>query len=59
MANQTQKVCDGCHERPAVHLIHYQHTGQTRHSCQICLEQFPSPEELAYAYAAHSVSETE
>lgn len=51
MADQTHIVCDGCHLRPAVHQIHYTHTGKTRHSCQVCYDQFPSPEELAFAYA--------
>jgi hypothetical protein len=53
MADREQKVCDGCHMRPAVHHIRYGRTGHTRHSCQVCFEQFPSPEELAFAYAGH------
>jgi hypothetical protein len=59
MANQTYQVCEGCHARPAVHQIHYAHTGKTRHSCQICYDQFPSPEELAFAYATHSCERDE
>jgi hypothetical protein len=54
MADQTHTVCDGCHVRPAVHRIYYAHTGQTRHSCPVCYDQFPSPEELDNAYATHS-----
>jgi hypothetical protein len=54
MADQTHIVCDGCHLRPAVHHIHYAHTGKTRHSCQVCYDQFPSPEELAFAYTQRS-----
>jgi hypothetical protein len=56
MADQTPKLCDGCHVRPAVHHIRYEPTGHTRHSCQVCFDQFPSPEELASAYARHSWS---
>jgi hypothetical protein len=59
MADQLPKVCDGCHVRPAVHHIHYEHTGQTRHSCQVCFDQFPSPEELAFACETFMVTETE
>lgn len=54
MADQEQKICDGCHVRIAVHQICYKHTGRTRYLCVVCVEQFPSPEELADAYARHS-----
>jgi hypothetical protein len=54
MASQTHPVCESCHLRPAVHHIRYEQTGHTRHSCQVCFEQFPSPEELALAYARQS-----
>ena len=48
MIDQEQQVCEGCHARPAIHHIHYEHTGKARRSCQVCYDQFPSPEELAY-----------
>ena len=54
MADQTHIICDGCHLRPAVHHIQYTLAGKTRHSCQVCYDQFPSPEELAFAYAQRS-----
>jgi len=53
IADREQKICEGCHARLAVHHIRYGLTGRTRHTCQVCFEQFPSPEELAFAYARH------
>ena len=58
MASQTQRICDCCHERPAVHHICYGRKGHTRHSCQICFEQFPSPEVLAFARHSSSAKRT-
>ena len=47
MTDQEQKVCDGCHARPAVHHTCYGHTGETRALCVECFERLASPGELA------------
>jgi hypothetical protein len=39
MADQDQKLCDRCHERPATSHICYGHGGESRSLCQICLRQ--------------------
>ena len=46
MAEQEEKVCDACHERPATHHTFYGHTGQTRALCMTCFEQIAPPAEL-------------
>src|SRR5687768_9726580 len=43
MADQEQKVCDVCHERPATHHTCYGHSGETIDLCVICFEQSASP----------------
>ena len=47
MTDQEQKVCDGCHARPAVRHTYFGHTGEARSLCLECFEQLASPEELA------------
>lgn len=39
MADQEQKLCDNCHERPATNHICYSHGGESRSLCQVCLMQ--------------------
>jgi hypothetical protein len=40
MADQDQKLCDNCHERPATnHISHGGRDGEGRSLCQICLLQ--------------------
>ncbi|HUA65494.1 MAG TPA: hypothetical protein VME24_06585 [Alphaproteobacteria bacterium] len=40
MADQDQKLCDNCHERPATnHICYGGQDGQSRSLCQICLMQ--------------------
>ena len=39
MADQDQKVCDNCHERPATNHICHGHSGESRSLCEVCLMQ--------------------
>jgi len=40
MADQDQKLCDNCHERPATnHICHGGDAGEARSLCQVCLMQ--------------------
>jgi hypothetical protein len=39
MADQDQKLCDNCHERPGTNNICYGHGGESRSLCQVCLMQ--------------------
>lgn len=41
MADQDQKLCDICHERPGTNHICYGHGGEGRSVCEICLKQDP------------------
>ena len=49
MPAEEQKLCDGCHERPATfhRTMCMGETTQTRDLCMTCWEQLASPDELA------------
>ncbi len=46
MPDQEQKVCDVCHQFPAIYHMCDAHTGVTRSRCLKCFEQTASPAEL-------------